>query len=309
MIRALVKRLTTANFRYSVRTQRQAWRERGVGEAIRWNGILIDAVVRERLHRSSYVSLDERALKASRKSDTVYVFGSGYSLNQITPAQWQTVAQHDTFGFNMSIHQRWVRMDYHLLRGGVEGSPVKWRLYAEDFCRTIEANPRFQDTILLLQGEYYGQFGNQLVGYRLLRPGARVFRFRTAREDGLPTHTFAEGLRHMAGTLTDAINAAVLTGWKHIVLLGVDLYDSRYFWLQPDEVLDLDQATGLLRVATTNLRGLRPGDAHNTTANGIVQTLGEWRDHLVREHNVELSVANPRSLLAAVMPVHEIRGS
>lgn len=308
MIRALAKRLTTANFRYGVRTQWRAVRERGFAEALRWNALLIDAVMRERLHRSSYVSLDEQALQASRKSDTVYVFGSGYSLNEITPAQWQTIAQHDTFGFNMSIHQRWVRMDYHLLRGGVEGSPVKWRLYAEDFCRTIEANPKFQDTILLLQGDYYGQFGNQLVGYRLLRPGARVFRFRTAREDGLPTHSFRDGLRHMAGTLTDAINAAILTGWQNIVLLGVDLYDSRYFWLQPDEVLDLDPVTGLLRVASTNLRGLSAGDPHSTTANGIVRTLGEWREHLAREHGVSLSVANPRSLLAAVMPVHDLTG-
>ena len=40
-----------------------------------------------------------------------------------------------------------------------------------------------------------------------------------------------EGLRHVGGTLSDAVNAAACLGWTHIVLAGVDLYDSRYFWL------------------------------------------------------------------------------
>ena len=306
MIRAVAKRVTSANFRHGVRTQWRALRERGLGETVRWNAILIDAVMRERTHRSKYNPLSERDLRASRKSDTVYLFGSGYSLNEITPAQWETVARYDTFGFNMSIHQRWVRMDYHLLRGGIEGSPIRWRPYAEDFCQTLAANPRFRETIFLLQGDYYGQFGNQLVGYELLPAGSRIFRFRTAREDGVPTRSFREGVRHMQGTLSDAVNAAVLIGWKHIILLGVDLYDSRYFWLKADEVLDVDPTTGLLRPAPINLRGLKADDAHSTAINGVVRTMQEWSDHLARERGVTLSVANPRSLLASVMPVREI---
>lgn len=304
MIAALAKRLTTPNFRYSVRTQLRTLRERGLIEHLRWNGILVDAAVRERLHRSRYVTLSDRELLDSRKSETVFVFGSGYSLNDISADQWRAIALHDTFGINMAIHEKWVRMDYHLLRGGVEGSSLKWRAYAADFCQTIAANPQFRTTIFLLQGEYYGQFANQIVGYALLPPGSRIYRFHTSREDGLPTHSLRQGLRHVAGTLSDAVNAAVLIGWRHIVLAGVDLYDSRYFWLGPDEVLDMDPATGLLRTARINVRGHRATDAHNTAQNGIVQTMGEWREHLEREHGVKLSVLNPRSLLADVMPVY-----
>jgi hypothetical protein len=206
----------------------------------------------------------------------------------------------------MAVHEQWVRMDYHLLRGGVEGSSIKWRAYAEEFCGLIAANPQFRNTIFLLQGEYYGQFGNQIVGYELLPVGSRIYRFRTSREDGLPTTSWREGVRHVAGTLSDTVNAAVLIGWRHIVLAGVDLYDSRYFWLQPDEVLEMDPETGLLRAARINVRGHRADEAHNTARNGIVQSMGQWHDHLARERGVQLSVLNPKSLLAAVMPVHQI---
>ena len=306
MIDAVAKRLTTARFRYSVRTQLRMLRERGVGETVRWNALLIDAAVRERLHRSRYRVVTDRELIDSRKSDTVYVFGSGYSLNDITPLQWRAIERHDTMGINMSIHEQWVRMDYHVLRGGVEGAPFKWRAYAEDFCATIAANPHYRNTIFLLQGEYYGQFGNQIVGYELLPPGSRIYRFRTARGDGPPTRSLREGLRHAQGTLSDAVNAAVLIGWRNIVLAGVDLYDSRYFWLKPDEVLQLDSATGMLRTASINVRGHRADEAHNTARNGVVTTLGQWREHLERERGIQLSVLNPRSLLASVMPVHRI---
>ena len=306
MIRALTKRLTTSSFRYSIRTQLRTLRERGAGEMVRWNGVLIDAAVRERLHRSRYVVLTDRQLIDSRKSDTVYVFGSGYSLNDTTPEQWRVIERHDTMGINMSIHEQWVRMDYHVLRGGVEGSTLKWRAYAEDFCRTIAANPHYRNTIFLLQGEYYGQFGNQIVGYELLPARSRIYRFHTARGEGLPTRSLREGLRHAQGTLSDAVNAAAVIGWRNIVLAGVDLYDSRYFWLKPDEVLEMDPATGMLRAAAINVRGHRAHEAHNTAQNGIVRTMGQWREHLERERGIQLSVLNPRSLLASVMPVHQI---
>lgn len=263
--------------------------------------MLINAALRERVNRATYQHLDEAALIGARRSNLVFVFGSGYSLNDITPEEWAAISEHDTFGFTAFIYQRWVRTDYHLLRGGLEGS-LQWRTYAEDFCRTLNENPRFADTMFLIQGEYQAQFGNQVLGYRLLRPGSRVYRYQTIRGDGPPTRRLSEGLRHMNGTLSDAVNAAVCLGWTRIVLVGVDLYDSRYFWLGPDETYNIDTASGLLVGATTNTRGLRFDQVHNTARNGVVETMGEWRRHLA-EHGVELMVYNPRSLLAEVMPV------
>jgi hypothetical protein len=54
------------------------------------------------------------------------------------------------------------------------------------------------------------------------------------------------------------------------------------------------------------VRGHRAHEAHNTAQNGIVRTMGQWREHLERERGIQLSVLNPRSLLASVMPVHQI---
>ena len=203
-----------------------------------------------------------------------------------------------------SCTRKWVPIDFHLVRGGLEGVD-QWRGYADEFSGMMNNNPHCANTNFLVQGEFIAQFCNQLIGYRLLRPGTKIFRYRTMRGDGLPTAALREGVRHTVGTLSDAVNAAACMGWTDIVLVGVDLYDSRYFFLPRESTYGLDEATGTLVPADVNLRGLGPGDVHNTARNGIVQTMGEWREVLARERGISMSVYNPRSLLANVMPVYK----
>jgi hypothetical protein len=304
LIRSLAKRVLSENTRHTLHSQAWVLRNRGVAEYVRWNSLLIDAVVRERMARSRYRFLTDAELIATRQSDTVFVFGSGASLNDITAAEWAHIAAHDTFGFTAFIYQKWIRVRYHLLRGGIEGS-LLWRAYAEDFCAALNANPNFAETILILQGEYSAMFANQILGYKLIRPNTRVYRYHTAHGDGLPTRSLSQGVRHIAGTLCDAVNVAVCMGWKNIVLAGVDLYDSRYFWLPPDKTYGVN-AQGMMVAADRTQRGGRFDDRHNTAVNGVVRTMGEWRDHLERERGIRLSVFNPRSLLADVMPIYRV---
>ena len=276
----------------------------GPARTARWNAHLLDAWLRDRLARRSYTTLDEAALRARRRSDTVFVFGSGASLNDITDAEWAGIGRHDVFGFNDFIRQRWVPAGFHLLRGGVYGT-LEWRPYAEQVAGAIAGNPCYRDTAFLLQGELLGDFSNRLVGHRLLPPGAAVFRYTTARGSGPPTRRFADGLRHGVGTLEDVVNAAWLLGWREIVLTGIDLYDSRYFWLPPDRTQTVDPATGTVGAGERNsLRGQRFDEPHNTARSGVVDLMASWGALLAAE-GVRLSVYNPRSLLAGPLPVYE----
>ncbi len=307
MIREAARRTLSTNTRHALRAEASMLANRGVRDFVKWNALLVDATARQRMARSRYQELSATQLIASRKSETVFVFGSGASLNAITPGQWAQIAQHDTFGFTAFIYQKWIRVGYHLIRGGVEGS-LNWRAYAEDFCASLNGNSNFDDAVLILQGEYFAMFANQILGYKMIRPNTRIFRYQTARGEGPPTRSFAEGIRHAAGTLCDSVNVAACMGWKQIVLAGVDLYDSQYYWLPPDTTVGVDDS-GLMVPAAINQRGHRADERHNTARNGMVDLMGEWRLHLQREQGIELTVFNPRSLLAGVMPVYDAKGA
>ena len=280
-------------------------RDLGVTGFLKWQNVLWSAWRRERKNRQAYRVLNESEVKASRKSDTVFVFGSGYSLNDITSDEWRHFEQHDTVGLSGFIYQNWIRVDYHLIRGWVEvkAGAFNWRGHSQDFAAVLNANPHFKETILIMQGEYLAHFCNNLIGYGLIRPGTRIFRYRTARGTRAPTPSFQEGLTHAYGTLSDAVNFAYCLGWKRIVLVGVDLYDSRYFWLKSDQTLAVDEDTGMLIPAGTNARGIRFDGKHNTVNHGILQGMSMWRRRFEQDQ-VALEIYNPRSLLSDVLPLY-----
>lgn len=303
-VRQMLKRTVGVNARFLLRTQYNLLRERGVAGLLRWNHMLTDAWLRDWMTRRRYQVLSPEQAGAARKSDTVFIFGSGASLNEIAPDEWDHFRKHDTLGFNAFYRQHWVPINFHLLRVGMYGS-LRWRPYAEEVSGYLRDNPLLAATIYVLQGEYLGYFCNQLTGYGYLPAGARVLRYHTARDDGPATRKIGDGIRHTTGTLADAVNVAYCLGWKRIVLVGVDLYDSRYFYLPHDSTPGVDERTGLLAPAEFNTyRGIRFDQTHSTARHGVVDLMRLWRAQFTAD-GVELLIYNPRSLLADVLPVYE----
>lgn len=247
------------------------------------------------LNRGAYKYLGEKELRRRRRSDTVFVFGSGSSLNELTPTDWAHISEHDTIGFNWWVHQRFVRTDFHLIRGIADSDrlPSTWRPQLSEYFRLIRENALFAETVFLVHSGFRAITGNRAIGLRLLPLHNPVFLWRTSIRVGAPSRSFTEGLTHGQSTLQEAINFAYLLGWKRIVLAGVDLYDRRYFWLPPDETRSLDR-----------LRGATAADEHVQATMGLVERLASWRDWL-NDEGVALEVLNPRSLLAGAVPVYD----
>ncbi len=305
-VRGLARRVAVHAFppgtRHTMRIERDVLRTRGASYAAKWNVALLDSFVRDRLHRGRYDVLDEAQARAARRSDRVFVFGSGASMNDIPEDEWAAMAEHDTFGFNAFYWEEWIRVDFQLFRGGAYGA-LHPAHRAEELAGALRANPRFSDTVYLMQDDFLGHYANFVVGRGYLPAGARLFRYRTAPGVGPPTRSFAEGIRHAPGTLVDAVNCAFCLGWKEIVLVGIDLYDSRYYWLPPDKTLTYDPTLKSVVSGDVNFdRGNRAGDRHNTVTAGIVDLMGQWHAAFAKD-GVRLSVYNPKSLLAEEIPV------
>jgi hypothetical protein len=252
--------------------------------------------LRFELNRGRYRLLDEAEVRLSRRSDTVFIFGSGWSLTELGTQDWKAIAEHDTLGFNWFVNQRFVRCDFHLIRGIPDSDLTRsvWRRQLAQYFTAIGSNPHFSDTVFLVQTGFRALNGNRAIGLRLLPERNPVFLWRTNMRDELPSRTFADGLVHGHSTLNECINFAFLAGWKRVVLAGVDLYDRRYFWLDPEETRSVDLG-----------RGANAEDPHDRAGAGIVEALGIWARWLAGE-GVELSVLNPRSLLAAELPVYAL---
>jgi hypothetical protein len=240
--------------------------------------------LREPIGRRAYRVLSEPELRATRLSDTAFVFGSGKSLLEIGAAEWERIAECDVVGFSHFHRQRWTRVDYHLV---AEVSDV------EATAASIRGNPAYADTIFLVMTGWIADAGNQLVGRRLLTPGSRIFRWRRVGRGRMlpPSRSFAGGLVHGTNSSLDTVNFALLMGWRRIVIAGVDLYDKEYFFLPPG-------------VARPEERGGLTAASRFVQADHVVEMMRLWRERAEAD-GVELMVQNPRSLLAQVLPVYE----
>jgi hypothetical protein len=258
----------------------------------------------------SYPMLNEANFTASRRSDTLFILGSGSSVNNLTTEEWQHIAQHDTMSFNWFIHQDFVRVDYHIIRELLVAEPFNrqsWEPEVQIYISKLENNPHYRDTILLAQAGWMAITGNRLVGCRLLNPRYRILRFHNRLTDNpLPSQHLSEGIVHHLGTLSDTIQFGIIGGWKHLVFVGVDLYDRRSFWLKPDELredyryYEAEKSNG----TGTALKEASVDTPHNTAVNGILPFMRQWYEHLIAQ-GLQMSVYNPHSLLAEFMPVYE----
>ncbi len=228
--------------------------------------------------------MSEAELRDTRTSDTVFVLGSGPSINDLSPYDWEHIAAGNTISFNRFFRQQFVRVDYHLTAEVID---------YHELAGAFATNPRYSATVHLIQEGWWAIGGNTILGRRLLPKSARIFRFRRRARGRYspPSESFANGLSHGFGTVIDVVNFAYLVGWKNIVLVGVDLYDKRYFWLREGET-DREEIPGL------TYRSPFPG------GRDTVSMLARWSELLLAK-GVSMQVFSQKSLLAEVVPIFQ----
>ena len=237
----------------------------------------------DRAGRRCYRLLSEAELRATTASDTAFVFGSGRSLLEITHEEWEAIGHCNTISLREFPRQQWVRVDYHVT-GEVDD--------VDAYAARIRGNPLYADTVFVVQGGFRAERGNELIGRGLLPAGARIFRFRRAHRGAYaPPSSSPRRLVHGYNSIFDATNLATALGFRRVVLAGADYYDKGYFWLAEGETRAYEQ----------------PGIAADRPWPGgerIVEMMGRWGRELA-QRGTELSVWNPRSLLARELPVFD----
>lgn len=155
-----------------------------------------------------------------KDSDVAVFFGCGSSINRITKAQWRKICTFDTWTSNFFIYHDFVPKFYHLeLKSGL---PEHLRIWSE----------RKQS-----KGEKYAEVKFVIMKDRAYLTDAigeheHVYCYERATGKCNPEEPFHPTiLTHRCGaSFTLILELLKKFGYKKIVLFGVDLRDSRYFW-------------------------------------------------------------------------------
>ena len=250
--------------------------------------------------------IDIEDIKKSRRKDTIFIMGCGYSINDITKEEWQHfVDVGDIFTFNKFYKGKFVPINYYIC-GEMSDAPnygmillnSKHREEIKSYYDEIFSNPCYKDTIYFLRYKIEPIKAPATVALWALFflkafKNKQVCPYRIVSWKGgiLEPSEDIYAISHLKATLSDVVNISYILGYKKIVLVGVDLYDRRYFWLERNETRDI-----LLK------RGITYSDIFDPTGN-LIKNMEIWNKYLIKK-DVRLYIYNPRSLLNKVLPVY-----
>lgn len=280
-----------------------------------WEKRVIDREIATIEASSSLKGLLSLSVSKYKRSETLFVLGSGGSIEELSAAQWRHVAAHDSIGFNFWLVHRYVPT-YFMFEAApsyaLDRNDVMERLLAAravdyrnvpiinnyrhwtHLHRSVSQYPMEIRNHLYLHAPYYFP----VVGSQPLRACLRLWRLFLVS---------AGGLIHHGSTLSSAIVFGVVAGYRRIVTLGVDLNNSEYFWERsPEAYTDVEtprnvQSGGVHQTASRSHRDRKsfmPIDAY----------LRILADEVLRPAGVSLFVGSPNSMLANHFPVYAADG-
>jgi hypothetical protein len=254
--------------------------------------------------RAGIPSLEQYDFKSLKRTDILFVLGSGSSINRISPERWKIISAYDSVGFNFWLFHPFVPTMYFFENIDTFYIPTMTRAFlkvaserAADYRNTpkvaMDLHKFGPTTVFDLPKTWrhalYGVHSSVLparneseLAYGLSYLIRRGIFDRSDR---------FEMLFKYCTTVTLMISLAVRLGYKKIVLCGVDLKDSRYFYQDPD-----------LYPQTKNLEFLDCKKPHLTDVVTawrlpVSTVLMEMKRQILDPSGVELYVENRNSAL------------
>jgi len=190
--------------------------------------------------------LTAEALYQAKRSEVLFILGSGPSINQIPEARWQVMAKHDTAALNFwPLHPFVPRMYFFESIGADVDRPRNEFLLsvlqarAADYQQTIkvatEVHGRGRQTIDAVPEAFRK---NLYVAHsvpapaRNLRELAYAFEHLRARDFFHPHKNYAQLVKY-ASSLSALLLLAARMGYRQMVLCGIDLKTQEYFFQEP----------------------------------------------------------------------------
>jgi len=225
--------------------------------------------------------------KAKKTSDTLAIMGCGYSINDITTQQWYDIDEYNSIGMNWFCNSGRPVTFYLVREQCVTPKRLEPGSLHDDF---VEKMKRFSSTKIVKDMAYrtdnyqWAQNTDLFEGEGIILPEIRGrCNAKAFRHD-----LFTEGCHHGKSSLYDILHIAVQMGYERLIFCGIDLYDSRYFWLGPEETREI--------VAREGSKWDNPHPTSGTTLSLI-------EDFMVAYPNIKCLIQNPKSVLSVVMGV------
>lgn len=187
--------------------------------------------------------LTERAFREEKTHDTLVIYGSGYSINALNPEQIMRLSSFNSISFNWFCKSK-IPVTFYLVRE--QANTVK-RVSKDEtkkiFLKALNAPP-YLEACKIVQNVHMEKWSEKtrakVLSYhqcldKIRGSGIVLKESRESPRNFLKFDIFEDGVIHGQTTLCNVLHIASWLEYKRIIFVGIDLYDSRYFWLGDQE--------------------------------------------------------------------------
>jgi hypothetical protein len=183
--------------------------------------------------------ISEEAFLSKKTSDIIYVLGSGYSINKVKKHEWDVISQHDSIAFNWFC-KHWFEPTFYLIR---EQANISSRKHSDETTDIfISSINKYKKTCCIIcDVTKHTQQAYKYHADGRIKRDCIVMRDDNRRRHGVKVNKYMErnplqyGLVHGTCTLYNVMHVLKYLNYKKIAFVGVDLYNSRYFWLRKSD--------------------------------------------------------------------------
>lgn len=201
-------------------------------------------------HEFGLGGVSSNPLLSHKRSDTLFVLGSGSSINQLRPEDWAAIAAADSIGFNYWLLNEFVP-NHYMFEPHLPFEATRWLMH--NF--RLRGQPYQTMPIIMKDGERYRpselaslfreipqEIRKNVVlswDWEIQSEDAGMFARKLDRLDrlGILAGSRFPALRKRASVCFITM-LAMRAGYKKIVLCGIDLNNADYFYARDREALE-----------------------------------------------------------------------
>lgn len=217
-----------------------------------------------------------------KTSNSIFILGSGPSINDISEEQWQHIKKHDSIGFNYWFIHNFVPTFYMLQFGNnllnvladnhYKYTNIPFIIRGSAFAKKgLEVN-NHQINILKDNPVYY--LKEYPISSRCSIDINLLFKYMDAL-GFMEYGTITKFIPKWRSTLGLLLMLAYQMGYKNIVLCGTDMKNSDHFW-DYEPYSKLQNKYSLPKIGTSNIKDFTNEYISNNTVTKYIYSLRDW---------------------------------
>jgi hypothetical protein len=256
-------------------------------------------------HDYDLKAFSRKEIKNYKTSEKLFIMGSGSSINNLGNKEWEIIEKSDSIGVNFWLIHQFVPK-YYMFEPGDDSDRLNTfykllELKSDSYSKVPFFLKDIESEKLDLSRVPYQLRSNIYVPVRFIIPCSKRSTFRNAMKiiKFFDLHN-RNVLFFKRASISQAISFGLLMGYKEIILCGVDLNDTKYFY-ETEDYTDCGLPIPK-NIETGNVhKSVDPTAYNSITIDAVIE---EMNEHLLKPNKVSLYIGSKKSALYPALPCY-----